>query len=409
MLKKTARLRRKREDGLSQSPNRGCRWSGASSSVCAGESHKTKQTEIAHECLLHRCSKAAVLPLTSLVTAAISTQDVFTNKTPLWRPPGARGIYGGTGIAQCLSAAYLTVPEGWTIRSMHCYFVLAGNSEDPILYSVERVRDNERFATRTVQARQCGRLTFTTTLSFEKEEVDALRKTEYQTPMPEISMSNVSSPSSWDAIRPFQLRKAGILNGALFSVLHLLLASGKTAASYTVPSVFISLTGLLSRPYRIVETSSGQENQAMDPRARPHIRISWPCSSPLRTRLHVGQLFHRYCVSSAPHPTIYLAWRAQEGRRMVEDSHRPGGRYERTVLDAPGGAGGDRVPRERRDREHVYSPFTSSSRSGSETRQRKGDQHDGQSEPFDLLSQPSSLSSGRVDSLGIGKSMGWRR
>ncbi|KAJ6171793.1 Acyl-CoA thioesterase [Penicillium chermesinum] len=94
--------------------------------------------------------------------------DVFTNTQPLWHPPGARGIYGGTVIAQCLSAAMRTVPADFAVHSMHCYFVLAGDSQIPILYHVERVRDGRSFMTRTVQARQRGRPIFTTTLSFSR-------------------------------------------------------------------------------------------------------------------------------------------------------------------------------------------------------------------------------------------------
>lgn len=95
----------------------------------------------------------------------------------LWHPPGARGVYGGAVIAQCLSAAQQTIPPPsasndhavFLIHSMHCYFVLAGDSTIPILYHVERVRDGKSFVTRTVQARQQGRCIFTTTLSFVKE------------------------------------------------------------------------------------------------------------------------------------------------------------------------------------------------------------------------------------------------
>lgn len=102
-----------------------------------------------------------LLPLTDI------GPDIFTNARPLWHPPGARGIFGGAAIAQCLSAAQFTIPaHEYTVHSMHCYFVLAGNSEIPILYHVERVRDGRSFITRTVQARQRGRCIFTTTISF---------------------------------------------------------------------------------------------------------------------------------------------------------------------------------------------------------------------------------------------------
>lgn len=95
----------------------------------------------------------------------------------LWHPPGARGVYGGAVIAQCLAAAQHTVPPPspannnavFLIHSMHCYFVLAGDASIPILYHVERVREGKSFLTRTVQARQRGKCIFTTTASFMRE------------------------------------------------------------------------------------------------------------------------------------------------------------------------------------------------------------------------------------------------
>ena len=110
--------------------------------------------------------------------------DIFTNARPLWHPPGARGIFGGAAIAQCLSAAQATIPSAFTVHSMHCYFVLAGNSEIPILYHVERVRDGKSFITRTVQARQRGKCIFTTTLSFMKENSGGKDKVEHAVSMP---------------------------------------------------------------------------------------------------------------------------------------------------------------------------------------------------------------------------------
>ncbi|RMZ76659.1 hypothetical protein DV738_g4789, partial [Chaetothyriales sp. CBS 135597] len=110
--------------------------------------------------------------------------DLFTNARPLWHPPGARGIFGGAAIAQCLSAAQATIPPDFTVHSMHCYFVLAGDSSIPILYHVERVRDGRSFITRTVQARQRGRPIFTTTLSFVKENSGGTIKAEHFVPMP---------------------------------------------------------------------------------------------------------------------------------------------------------------------------------------------------------------------------------
>lgn len=120
-----------------------------------------------------------LLPLTDI------GPDIFTNARPLWHPPGARGIFGGAAIAQCLSAAQFTIPaREYTVHSMHCYFVLAGNSEIPILYHVERVRDGKSFITRTVQARQRGRCIFTTTISFMRAGSGGERTVDHQSKMP---------------------------------------------------------------------------------------------------------------------------------------------------------------------------------------------------------------------------------
>ncbi|KAI4207835.1 MAG: hypothetical protein LQ346_000338 [Caloplaca aetnensis] len=104
-------------------------------------------------------------------------KSIIENNRELWHPPGARGVYGGAVIAQCLSAAQQSIPSPSTsnghavflIHSMHCYFVLAGDAAIPIVYYVERVRDGKSFITRTVQARQKGKCIFTTTLSFVRE------------------------------------------------------------------------------------------------------------------------------------------------------------------------------------------------------------------------------------------------
>ena len=68
---------------------------------------------------------------------------------------------------------------------MHCYFVLAGNADIPIVYHVEHVREGRSFATRTVQARQRGKVIFTVTLSFAKENSGGKRMVEHAVTMPE--------------------------------------------------------------------------------------------------------------------------------------------------------------------------------------------------------------------------------
>ncbi|KAH0391103.1 Thioesterase/thiol ester dehydrase-isomerase, partial [Aureobasidium melanogenum] len=114
-------------------------------------------------------SKSAIESVLELKQLTDIDPGLFTNTRPLWHPPGARGIYGGAVIAQCLAAAQRTVRDDFTVHSMHCYFVLAGSADIPIMYHVEKVRDGRSFATRTVQARQRGRPIFTTTMSFVRE------------------------------------------------------------------------------------------------------------------------------------------------------------------------------------------------------------------------------------------------
>ncbi|KAF2204010.1 Thioesterase/thiol ester dehydrase-isomerase [Delitschia confertaspora ATCC 74209] len=142
--------------------------------------------------------------------------DLFTNTRPLWHPPGARGIYGGAVIAQCLSAAQRTVDKDFTIHSMHCYFVLAGNSEIPIIYHVERVRSGKSYATRTVQARQRGKVIFTTTLSFVRKDSGGKLKVEHAAAMPKISPPVEGDQDmeffGGDTMSPFQSQRIEILN-----------------------------------------------------------------------------------------------------------------------------------------------------------------------------------------------------
>lgn len=115
-----------------------------------------------------------------------------------------------------------TVPSDFAVHSMHCYFVLAGDSEIPILYHVERVRDGRSFITRTVQARQRGRPIFTTTLSFSKRNSGGKKKIEHAMPKPDVAMPDGPSLSKKEGVTedggggPFESQKAGIVNRTCF-------------------------------------------------------------------------------------------------------------------------------------------------------------------------------------------------
>ncbi|CAI7565571.1 unnamed protein product [Penicillium bialowiezense] len=161
-------------------------------------------------------SKALIENVLDLTPVVDLGPDVFTNTRPLWHPPGARGIYGGAAIAQSLSAAMRTVPADYAVHSMHCYFVLAGDSEIPILYHVERVRDGRSFITRTVQARQRGRPIFTTTLSFSRVGSGGQKTIHHQAAKPTVTLPE-AQPGTLRALSnagggPFESLKAGIVN-----------------------------------------------------------------------------------------------------------------------------------------------------------------------------------------------------
>ncbi len=89
-------------------------------------------------------------------------------------------LFGGLVLAQSLVAAGRTVSFG-DIHSMHAYFLRAGQSKEPIDYSVERVREGRNFLTRRVTAHQAGHTIFETSVSFVASE-DGIS---HQEPMPE--------------------------------------------------------------------------------------------------------------------------------------------------------------------------------------------------------------------------------
>jgi acyl-CoA thioesterase-2 len=62
-------------------------------------------------------------------------------------------VFGGQVIGQAMVAACRTV-EGRLPHSIHCYFILPGDTQVPIIYQVERLRDGKSYSTRRVTAIQ---------------------------------------------------------------------------------------------------------------------------------------------------------------------------------------------------------------------------------------------------------------
>ncbi|MCR9278526.1 MAG: acyl-CoA thioesterase II [Pseudomonadaceae bacterium] len=83
---------------------------------------------------------------------------------------GWQRVYGGQVIGQALVAASRTVDADRLAHSLHGYFIRAGDTEIPILYRVNRIRDGASFTTREVQAIQKGRSIFSMLISFQVQE-----------------------------------------------------------------------------------------------------------------------------------------------------------------------------------------------------------------------------------------------
>ena len=79
-------------------------------------------------------------------------------------------VFGGQVAAQALVAGARTTEPPLGVHSLHSYFLRPGDTEVPIVYDVERIRDGRSFATRRVVARQHGRSIYYMTASFHKPE-----------------------------------------------------------------------------------------------------------------------------------------------------------------------------------------------------------------------------------------------
>ena len=123
------------------------------------------------------------------------TTTTFTNTYPFWKIAGARHIFGGDIMGQCIVASAATVPETFYLHSIHMYFVRGGDPGVPIKYEVTKVRTGRSFAMREVKALQRDKLVVMFMASFQLP-VPAKNKatgavTEWQVAMPEV-------PKPWE-------------------------------------------------------------------------------------------------------------------------------------------------------------------------------------------------------------------
>lgn len=89
-------------------------------------------------------------------------------------------VFGGQVMGQAISAAKETVQDEQQVHSFHSYFLRPGQTDRPIIYDVERIRDGQTLSTRRIKAIQNGQPIFYMTASFKAKE----RGFEHQNKMP---------------------------------------------------------------------------------------------------------------------------------------------------------------------------------------------------------------------------------
>eukprot|EP01006_Ploeotia_vitrea_P019044 TRINITY_DN510_c0_g1_i1.p2 TRINITY_DN510_c0_g1~~TRINITY_DN510_c0_g1_i1.p2 ORF type:complete len:331 (-),score=26.66 TRINITY_DN510_c0_g1_i1:1562-2554(-) len=101
----------------------------------------------------------------------------------LWRPIGARGVFGGQILGQALVAASREMPPEFKCHSLHAYFLLAGNAEQNIVYYVEVLARGKTYARCNVVASQRNKRIFGMLVSFVR---DGATGPTHCKPMPQV-------------------------------------------------------------------------------------------------------------------------------------------------------------------------------------------------------------------------------
>lgn len=121
---------------------------------------------------------------TSVDLKEIDANLFVGEESALWRPPDARGVYGGQIVGQALSAALKTVPSEKRVHSLHSYFLMKGNAKRDIIYQVQNLRDGTSFSSRLVTASQQGQVIFVLLASFQVPHPASQPVVEHQKAMP---------------------------------------------------------------------------------------------------------------------------------------------------------------------------------------------------------------------------------
>ncbi|OOF87555.1 acyl-CoA thioesterase II [Rodentibacter ratti] len=95
---------------------------------------------------------------------------------------GLRQVFGGQVVAQALSAAMQVAPKDRLLHSCHAYFLAPGESQYPIIYDVETLREGRNFSALRVKAIQHNEPICHITASFQVYEAGF----EHQSVMPDV-------------------------------------------------------------------------------------------------------------------------------------------------------------------------------------------------------------------------------
>ena len=95
---------------------------------------------------------------------------------------GFRQVFGGQVVAQALSAVIQVAPEDRILHSCHAYFLSPGDSQYPIIYDVEILREGRNFTAMRVKAIQHKSPICHITASFQTQE----HGFEHQSDMPQV-------------------------------------------------------------------------------------------------------------------------------------------------------------------------------------------------------------------------------
>lgn len=97
--------------------------------------------------------------------------------------------FGGQVVSQALAAAQATV-EGKQVHSLHSYFLLGGDSAQPIDFRVTRLREGRSFAQRIAEGYQNGKRIFYLVASFHRDGDTG--------PFHEVAAPDVARPEELD-------------------------------------------------------------------------------------------------------------------------------------------------------------------------------------------------------------------